>query len=278
SCASCHKQEQAFSDDRRQSIGHTGQFTRRNSMSLSNLRWHRRFFWDSRTVNITNQIPQPIQDPLEMGMSMEDLEEKLQTIEYYPGLFAKAYGDSSITAERIINALSQFNVSLYSYHSKYDKGLEVEFANFSEAEKRGKDLFFSNRTRCNQCHMTALFYNPTAVNGGLETLNDDGLAETTGDSDDLGVFKVPTLRNIEVTGPYMHDGRFETLEEVIRFYNEEIVQMPNLDDRLTMNYETGGTPIQMNLTEEEISDLVAFLKTLTDHDFLTEPKYSNPFR
>ena len=119
-------------------------------MSLANLRWHRRFFWDSRAVNIVNQIPQPIQDPLEMGLSMEDLENKLKDIDYYPELFEKAYGDDTITAERIINALAQFNVSLYSYHSKYDVGLEVDFENFTEAEKRGKDLYFSNRTRCNQ--------------------------------------------------------------------------------------------------------------------------------
>ncbi|MGB1033042.1 MAG: cytochrome-c peroxidase [Flavobacteriales bacterium] len=278
SCASCHQQEFAFSDPRNLSLGHNSAFTARHSMSLENMLWERRFFWDNRTVGLTNQILQPIQDRNEMGMNLDSLEQKIQGMPVYEDLFIDAFGDSLVTSGRISDAIAQFCLSMISYQSKYDDGLYNDFVNFSESEKRGKDLFFNGETRCNQCHMTALFCNPTAVYSGLELDDDLGLYNETGNTDHIGVFQIPSLRNIEVTAPYMHDARFKTLDEVLEFYNHGVQAAPNLDDRITANFQTGGTPLQLNLSEQDKQDLIAFLKTLTDNQFLTDNKFSNPFR
>ena len=152
------------------------------------------------------------------------------------------------------------------------------FANFSEEELAGKDIFFNGETRCNQCHSTALFFDPQARNTGLDYTGDLGLYELTGIESDKGKFKTTTLRNIELTAPYMHDGRFATLTEAIQHYNEGILPDPNLDDRLAIGFEPGGTPIEMNLSDTDVANLVSFLKTFTDEALIYDPMYADPFQ
>lgn len=278
SCSSCHQQQFGFSDPRDLSLGHHSAFTGRHSMSLENMRWERRFFWDTRTQGLTNQILQPIQDPIEMGMNLDSLENKLQALGYYDDLFSSAFGDSLVTAERISDAIAQFCLSMTSSKSKYDEGLYNDFANFTDEEIRGKNIFFNGETRCNQCHMSALFFNPAPTYSGLELDEDLGLYNTTGNPSDIGVFQIPSLRNIAVTAPYMHDARFQTLDEVLEFYSHGVQSAPNLDDRITQNSETGGIPLRLNLSDQDKEDLIAFLTTLTDPVFLTDEKFSNPFK
>jgi cytochrome c peroxidase len=278
SCASCHHQEFAFTDNVQFSEGFEGGLTRRNSMSLSNTLFTRRFFWDGRSNSLQNQVLLPIEDELEMGHDLEVLKEEMSKTEYYPGLFTSAFGNDTITNEKIADALGQFINSMTSYSSKYDAGLENDFSDFTEEEELGRQLYFERQLNCNQCHTNAVFASNTMINNGLEPDDMDfGRAEVTGDEVDNYRFRVPTLRNIELTAPYMHDGRFATLEEVIEHYNSGLQPHPNLDERLTADAEIGGPPRQMNLTEGEIAAFVAFLKTFTDTELITAERYSDPF-
>jgi cytochrome c peroxidase len=278
SCASCHHQENAFTDPSRFSEGFEGGHTRRNSMTLSNSLYHRRFFWDLRANNLRNQVLQPIQDSLEMGSNLDSLIQELSDTDYYPQLFDAAFGTDSITSDRISNALTQFINSMTAFTSKYDEGIYTDFANFTAEEKLGRELFFERGLKCNQCHTSTILFNPAALNNGLvPDENDKGLMEVTGNPDDAYKFKAPTLRNVALTAPYMHDGRFATLEEVVEFYNSGVQAHPNLDDRVTSDNKVGGIPVRMNLTEEEKAALVAFLHTLTDEVLITHEKYADPF-
>ena len=220
----------------------------------------------------------PIQDAVEMGMTLPEVTGRLQAIPHYHPLFTNAFGNDSITHEHISRALAQFVRSIASYRTRYDAGEANGFADFTPLELDGKALFYNGATKCNHCHMTANFHNREARNNGLDAVyTDNGLGEFTGDSDDNGRFKVPSLRNAERTAPYMHDGRFNTLEEVVEHYNSGVQAHPNLDDRLTVEGMTGGTPLQMGLTLYEKQALVAFLKTLTDVPLLMDPRFSDPF-
>lgn len=278
SCASCHFQENAFTDPDRFSTGFEGGLTSRNSMTLSNTLYNRRFFWDLRANNLRNQVLQPIQDSLEMGSNIDSLIQELSDTDYYPQLFNAAFGSDTINSDRISNALAQFINSMTSFSSKYDEGLYTDFANFSAEEKLGRELFFERGLKCNQCHSSAIFFNPAALNNGLvPDENDKGLMEVTGNPDDAYKFKAPTLRNIALTAPYMHDGRFTSLQAVIEHYNSGIQAHPNLDDRVTSDNKVGGIPVRMNLTEAEKAALVAFLHTLTDEVLITHEKYADPF-
>ncbi len=277
-CASCHKQELAFTDGKQFSDGVNG-VTARNSMAICNLNFGFRFFWDLRALGLEQQVLMPIQDQIEMGMTLPALEAKLDTIPYYGELFEAAFGDSEITSERISRALAQFVRSIKSYRSKYDQGLANNFSNFSASELNGKTLFYNGQTRCNQCHMTENFFSPGTFNNGLDTLYaDGGQGDLNGDPTRNGWFKTVTLRNIELTGPYMHDGRFRSLEEVIEHYAEDLKAHPYIGDQLTTNGEIGGPPLDINLTPQEKQDLIAFLKTLTDWGMITDVKFSDPFK
>lgn len=279
SCASCHDQSKAFSDGEMFSKGLYDGLTGRNSMAIMNTRFSFRFFWDQRSLYVENQVLEPIKNHIEMDMSLDALVERLKAVNYYPPLFEKAFGTSEITTEKISFALAQFIHSLVTYNSKYDLGTANNFSNFSQLELDGKNLFMSGSVNCNNCHSTANFYATDARTNGLDSNPlDSGLAHITLDPADVGKFKVPTLRNIEVTGPYMHDGRFSTLEEVIEHYNSGLQPHPNLDDRLASNGQTGGPPKQYNLTDYQKASLVAFLKTLTDYTFLNDIKFSDPFQ
>ncbi|MBI3135252.1 MAG: cytochrome-c peroxidase [Bacteroidetes bacterium] len=278
SCASCHHQNKAFSDGMKFSSGYLGELTGRNAMAISNVNYQRRFFWDARAATIEDQALMPIQNAVEMGMTLSNLELKLATLSYYPELFTAAFGTPEITASKIATALGMFMKSMRSFRSDYDLGVETNFADFTAEELAGKELFFSGDAKCNNCHISQNFGGTERHNNGLDAIYTDlGLAYVTDNEADIGRFKNPSLRNIELTAPYMHDGRFATLEEVLDFYSTDVNAHPNLDDRLTTTVTTGGPPIHFNFTAAQKASLIAFLKTLTDYPYITDPKYSNPF-
>lgn len=278
SCASCHHQSHAFADTATFSTGFMGGHTDRNAMAIVNLRFSRSFFWDLRANGLENQVIMPIENALEMGMDTTLLVTRVLSTDYYPPLFEKAFGTRIVTVQRIRYALAQFLRAMVSYRSKYDQGMNNNFADFTPEELDGKNFYFSGQFACNHCHSTQNFYERDSRNNGLESIaTDSGFAAVTGDPADLGKFRVPTLRNIALTAPYMHDGRFRTLEEVIEHYNSGVQPSATLDDRLTTTLTIGGPPVQMNMTAYEKQALVAFLNTLTDQSFVNDPKFSDPF-
>lgn len=295
SCASCHAQHLGFAEDKRTSVGFSGMRVRRNSMSLVNLRFYRRgrFFWDERAESLEAQVLMPIEDPIEMGHDLEKLVVQLQQDPIYPPLFKSAFHDERVTKDRIAKALAQFVRSIVSFGSRYDIGRSQvssvlePFPNLTQQENLGKEQFFG-RARCAECHLpdrndlrvasrqSAFFQleRPTVngIDSNVENM-DQGVGEATGREADVGKFKSSSLRNIEVTGPYMHDGRFHTLDQVIEHYNWSVRPHDNLDARL-QDFAANGLAIP----EVEKVALEAFLRTLTDHEFLRDPKYSDPFR
>jgi len=279
SCSSCHHQDKAFSTNDKFTIGLHGALSKRNSMSLINMQYFRDFFWDMEADGLEQQVLLPILDETEMGQNLDSLNEKLAQLEGYPDLFEAAFGTSDVTSDRISKALSQFIRSIVAFNSKFDQGVSTNFSNFSPIETDGYNLFYGGDLKCNHCHNSYNFFTrlEPAMNGLVVDTNDLGFYNKTNNLDDIGKFKIVSLRNIELTAPYMHDGRFETLEEVIEHYNSGMVAHPNLDSRLTVEHEDGGTPLTFNMTQYEKDALVAFLKTLTDNDVLNAEKYSNPF-
>ena len=278
SCATCHHQDKAFADGLAFSTGFNGGQTGRNSMAISNINYNRRFFWDTRAPFIETQVLMPIQDHIEMGMTLSDLESKLSNLDFYAELFIQAFGSSEITSERISLALGQFLKAMRSYRSKYDKAVENNFADYTAEEYMGYEMYFSGDFKCNNCHNSQNFGGVARQNNGLDAyFTDIGVANVTQNEDDIGKFKTVSLRNVELTAPYMHDSRFGTLEEVIDFYSTDVNAHPNLDERLTTTNQIGGPPIQFNFTQEQKSALIAFLKTLTNIDFINDVRYSNPF-
>lgn len=283
SCASCHIQENGFSDPNVLSIGFEGGLTGRNSMGLSNAKFYEngRFFWDERAETLEDQVLMPIQDQVEMGLTLDELVAKVSAEEYYRILFTRAFGDETVTTQRISFAMAQFIRAMVSYESKFDAGMaqvnnpQQNFPNFTASENLGKNLFFSNRTRCNDCHDTNAMVGDAPRNNGLDAvLTDLGVGGVTGNNGDRGEFKVGSLRNIELTAPYMHDGRFETLGDVIDHYDFGVVNSPDLDNRLRVQ---GGMVRRLNLNATERQGLIDFLLTLTDNNFITDEKYSDPF-
>ncbi|WP_160716148.1 cytochrome-c peroxidase [Chitinophaga solisilvae] len=290
SCGSCHHQDKGFTDGLSRSPGFAGELTRRNGMPTVNLRFFKdkTMFWDLRAAHLEAQSLMPIQDMIEMGMpSLSALETKLTGIAYYRPLFKAAFGTETVTADRISRALSQFLRSIVSFSSKYDKGTDNNFSNFTAQEKNGLRLFQVNF--CSECHSdlptstfgqipSMLIVENTGVNtgfgsnNGLETdYTDKGIGEITHLAKDQGTFKIPALRNVELTGPYMHDGRFTTLEQVLEHYHTGIKQNPNIG--IQLSGISPGIPFRGN----DMADIIAFLKTLTDHSLATDPKFADPF-
>lgn len=292
SCASCHQQEFGFSDPLEFSLGFDGGFTGRNSMGLAQAAYYPngRFFWDERAETLEDQVLMPIQDHIEMGMDLDILVAKLNTLDYYPELFDRAFGNEEINSQLISRALAQFVRSMVSFNSKFDEGMaslqagqnigNTPFNNFSGLENMGKALFFSPQTNCATCHGTTNFTAPGARNNGLDLVfEDNGLGVVTGNPQDNGLFKVNSLRNVAVTAPFMHDGRFATLMDVIEHYNSGVQPHPNLSPTLRVGPPQGPnvTPRQLNLTEMQKEALVAFLETLTDEVMAEDEKFSDPF-
>lgn len=282
SCSSCHQQAHGFSDPRQFSVGFNGGLTGRNSMGLSHARWYQRrhFFWDERANTLEDQVLQPIQNAVEMGMTLDALTNRLAAEPYYTNLFAKTFGSTAVTSDRISRALAQFVRSIVSVQSKYDAGVSNNFANFTPQENQGRQIF-NGPGGCAACHGTDNFVpGPALNNNGLEfPYVDLGVGGITGNPADNGKFKVPSLRNIELTAPYMHDGRFTNLEQVVEFYNSGVVDNPNLSPPLRNppGGPNAGQPRRLNLTPQQKAALVAFLKTLTDPNLATNEKYSDPF-
>ena len=277
SCGTCHQQNLAFSDDVSLSDGFDNRKTTRNTQAIINPITETSFFWDSRETHLPDMVLKPIKNHIEMGIeNLDDLEVKLSAASYYAPLFEAAYGSPEVTQERIGDAMSQFLFSMVTANSRWDQGLHNNFANYTAAEELGKSVFF-DKARCYQCHNGADFrgYIEDFANIGLEMeYTDPGLGAT--DPGREGVFKVPSLRNVGLTGPYMHDGRFQTLMEVVEHYNSGVANHPNLDPRLR-DWQDGEV-FPLNLTNAEKEGLVAFLLTLSDADLVSDVKYSNPFR
>ncbi len=283
-CASCHAQQAGFSDLTRFSKGFRDQLTTRNAMSISNTIFMRGFFWDLRTRNLEALVLMPIQNHIEMGMEdLDILVNKLGEVDYYAPLFEAAFNTPEISKERISISVAQFLNSMVSLNAKYDQGLASNFSNFTQMEKIGMDLF-RDKARCVNCHGEPTFdsrWGSIVANIGLDLeYEDPGMGDVGNPSSSKnGVFKIPSLRNIALTGPYMHDGRFSTLVEVVDHYNEGIQNHPSLDWRLrSFNQDTGESePLQLNLDDFEKKALVSFLKTLTDEDYVNDVRFSNPF-
>jgi cytochrome c peroxidase len=275
SCSSCHQQAFAFGDTARLSRGFKGGLTRRHAMALANARFYQRgrFFWDERAATLETQVLMPIQDSTEMGMTLTNLVTKIGAAKYYPALFQAAFGTPQVTSDRIANALAQFVRSLASYQSKFDLAFVAPGLggpNFSGTltpdEQLGQSLFVG-AARCAQCHATNAQVSDDIHNNGL-----DAVATDTGAGG--ARFKAPSLRNIGVRAPYMHDGRFTTLAQVVEHYDTGIQASPNLDRRLR---GPNGAPQRLNLGQQQRDALVAYLQTLTDPTLLTAAKFSNPF-
>jgi cytochrome c peroxidase len=267
SCTTCHSQYNAFTHvDHSLSHGIDDKIGTRNSPTLMNLAWQPIFMWDGSINHLDMQALAPISHPNEMGETIENVVLKLQKSSIYPTAFYTAFGDSAITGEHTLKAISQFLLTLVSANSKYDKVMRRE-AKFTKQEKNGYKLF---KTNCSTCHQEPLFTNHQFENNGLPidtTLNDFGRMNITKKPKDAQKFKVPTLRNIEFSYPYMHDGRFKKIREVLNHYTKNIEHNPTLSEHLQQ-------PII--LTSNEKIDLTAFLLTLSDRAFLFNPAYSYP--
>ena len=283
-CATCHLQEFAFSDTAQFSIGVEGKPGGRQAMAVFNMAWNENeFFWDGRAHLVRDQSLGPIQDPLEMNETLENVVAKLSASQLYKDQFTRAFGSSEVTSEKMSLAMEQFMNSIVSYESLYDQFLEDSTA-FNESQKRGRDLFFGEYNEffpdesgadCAHCHGGVNFENDKYANNGLDSdgsFTDIGREEVTKNARDKAAFKITSLRNIALTPPYMHDGRFSTLEEVVEHYNSGLKASSSLDRALESTRGTG-----LRLTEQDKTDLVNFLKTLTDNNLISNPDYASPF-
>ena len=287
SCASCHRQANGFSDPRQFSTGFSGTaFTTAHAMRLGNISYYRpgTMFWDKRAASVEAQATQPIQNAVEMGWDtaaggIGALITKMAATSYYPDLFNFAFGSSTITEARIQQALAQFERAMVSTGSKWDTGyatvfsptgpnrnLGVDLPNFTAQENRGRTLYFTPPNQggagCAACHNAPTFaLAPNSLSNGL-------------DAGETRIFKSPSLKNMGVGGPYMHDGRFTTLEQVVEHYNSGVQAGPALDNRLQRN----GVPQRLNLSVADKAALAAFLRTLDDTALLTDPKFASPMR
>lgn len=273
SCASCHIQENAFDDPRPFSQGTNGLFGDRNAMAIVNAGWDKKFFWDGRRNSLEGQAHDPVTNPIEMANNWPEVVNRLQSNNVYPDLFFKAFGTNTIDSNLVVKAIAQFERTLVSFNSKFDKYYHGnDSALFTQQEKNGLNIFMG-KGMCNNCHLTnSLFTDRDFKNNGLDVNPvDAGLMKFTGLSSDRGKFKVPTLRNIAQSAPYMHDSRFVTLEEVVNFYSNGVKQgSPNIDEHMP-DFGSG-----LNLTPQEKAELIAFLNTLTDTEFLSNPAFSDP--
>jgi cytochrome c peroxidase len=283
SCASCHQQEKAFTDGKAFSTGVDNALSARNSMSLANLLWTRKFFWDGRAASLEEQATFPLTNPHEMGQVLDVSVKKLSGTASYKFLFKVVYGDGAITADRIVKAIAQFERTLISCNSRYDKYLQNTYQPTTE-ELKGMELFMNapqpakgiRGANCAHCHGGAKTYMELFHNNGLDSIpKDAGIETLTGLPGDRGRFKVPTLRNIALTAPYMHDGRFKTLEEVVDHYSEHVKESASLSTFLRgESNDRGGKTL--NLSPEEKKGIIAFLNMLTDSTFITDKRFSDP--
>ncbi|MBX2829517.1 MAG: cytochrome-c peroxidase [Flavobacteriaceae bacterium] len=273
-CVNCHLPENAFSDPRRFSVGVDGNLGNRHSMPLFNIAWNfeNRFFWDGRALTLEDQIFDPVVDPNEMGNTWPNVENTLQNHEEYPELFEQAFGSSTVDSVNVSKAIAQFLRTLVSANSKFDQ-FQLGMVELTPQEANGLNVFLDEgRGDCFHCHglpANPLWTDNIFHNNGMDkVITDLGLGGFSGDPREFGLFKSPSLRNLAFTAPYMHDGRFNTLEEVINHYSEGLVFSETIDP-LMKNISTGGA----HLTESDKADLKAFLLTLSDESFINNPDF-----
>lgn len=282
-CATCHQQEKAFTDGTAFSLGVLGMPGKRSAMSITNMAFNiNGFFWDGRAASLEDQVLFPVEDHLEMNEDWSNVEKKLRQHSDYPTLFRKAFGigkKSELTKDLVVKAIAQFERTLISANSRFDRIVWKNEGFLEDNEERGRRLFFFepgdvNHPGCSHCHFDPLYTDNNYQNNGLdsvanlESFKDLGRGAITKNRYDNGKFRVPTLRNIELTAPYMHDGRFKTLEEVLDNYSKGGHNIEN------ENVNIAAFP----LTEQNKQDMIAFLKTLTDTSFIQNPAFSNPFK
>tara|TARA_B110000046_G_scaffold46773_1_gene51838 strand:- start:2833 stop:4017 length:1185 start_codon:yes stop_codon:yes gene_type:complete len=293
SCGSCHVQTAGFAHNEALSEGFDGQTGTRNSLALGTTAMGLTtsyggstegealagFSWDDSVHSMEEQTQAAIENPSEMGMTMEDMVDRVKSIAYYDILFRKAFGENEINEENLLNAITQFVNAISSNESRFDEGMNQtlnvneDFANYTASENLGKTLY---NTNCASCHGAKHDFTVKAVaNNGLDQVyTDQGKGAKTGNSSDMAIFKVPFLRNIGLSGPYMHDGRFGSLEEVVDFYSENVKEHLNLSPELR---ESNGQVKKMNFTEVQKTALVAYMETLTDQEMIKDEKFSIPF-
>ncbi len=271
SCGSCHKQQHAFADNRQFSLGVHDSVGIINTMPLFNLGWARALFWDGRSPTLREQVTEPIINSIEMASTWGDALNELQQDKDYPRLFRRVFGTDKINPTHVMKALAQFEMTMVSFDTRFDKYyFDGQADALTPQEERGLDIFFGFGN-CNHCHSDVLLTDNFFRNNGLDLRPQPGLYNTTGKETDRGRMKVPSLRNVALTAPYMHDGRFRILEEVIDFYSTGVQQKsPNIDEHMV----TFGKGLQ--LSEGQKADLVAFLNTLTDSSFIRNPAFSDP--
>lgn len=279
SCGSCHKPQFAFNDkDNALSIGVDGLPGVRNAMPLFNLAWvpvqNSSFNWHGSAESLEEQAFEPVTNPLEMAETWPNVVQKLQNDSEYPNLFFSAFGTKTIDSNLVVKAIAQFERTLISGNSRYDKEVRIHnnragtATTLTAQEMNGFDLYMSeNKGDCFHCHgdpNNPLMTNNSFINNGLDANPDSGLALVTKNPNDIGKFRTPSLRNLLFTAPYMHNGRFETLEEVVDFYADNVQNSSTIDPTMLK---------QRNLNPQERRDLVAFLKTMTDSSFVQNPAY-----
>ncbi len=276
-CADCHFAENAFTDPDRFSTGIDGSIGNRNAMPVFNVAWNfnEKFFWDGRALSIEDQAFGPVVNPIEMNNTWPNAVASLQATENYPDLFLEAFGTSTIDSVLVTNALAQFERTLISGNSRFDKHLLGEIL-LTDSELNGFNIFMDeNKGDCFHCHgsdANPLWTDNVFHNNGLDSSFEDlGLGEVTNDPLDHGKFKSPSLRNLAYSAPYMHDGRFATLDDVINHYSEGLVSSSTIDP-LMKTVADGG----VNLSTEDKADLKAFLLSLSEPEFTTNPDFQNP--
>lgn len=272
SCGSCHQQNKAFSGN----LNEEG--TKRDIRPLFNLAWHSAFGWDGSAQTIEQQVLETVPNRAEMNLPWEVAEKKIYQSKFYQSQFKAAFGEKAIDSILIAKALGQFLRTLLSYNSRYDKALRNE-VRFTKKEMAGMELIMT-QTKGNCLHCHTIDENPLGSSfefhdNGLEAVSrlenykDQGRGMVTGNKRDYGKFKTPSLRNIAITDPYMHDGRFKNLKQVLDFYDTSTHKTPNLSSMLHRD---------INLTEQEKGQIMAFLKTFTDTTFLQSEKFGSPFQ
>lgn len=276
SCASCHSPQNAFADNTPTSIGIDGILGTRNSMPLFNLAWNynERFNWDGTALSLERQAEEPVENPIEMHSNWENVVNRLQAHPEYPELFRLAFKTNAITKELTTKAIAQFERTLISANSKFDKYLLGQ-ASLTPQELNGLDVFLrEDKGDCFHCHgnpNNPLWTDNNFHNNGLDTtFSDLGLGGVTGDPNDHGKFKSPSIRNLAFTAPYMHDGRFSTLDEVINHYSEGLQNSPTIDP-LMKKIALGG----VQLSDQDKADLKVFLLALSDPSFINNSEFQN---
>jgi cytochrome c peroxidase len=262
-CATCHEQEHAFAETSVLSSGVEGRMGSRNAPALMNLAWSESFFWDGRTATLEEQAGKPIENPDEMDLPIADAVARVAEDPSYVAAFLAAYEEAP-TEVSLRKALASFVRTLVSANSPYDRYLRGDDTSFDDAAKRGETVFLSDRGGCFHCHPAGMLTNEGLFNNGTYAGGaDTGRQLVTGRSGDIGKFKVPGLRNVELTAPYMHDGSVPTLEAVIDQYDRGGSGDPTTDPQI----------VELSLTPDEKADLLAFMRALTDLEFSTDPRF-----